>query len=201
MANSASHALGAVLSFVALFAMLRLALEQTVWHMVGVGVFGVSLVLLYSVSALYHWSKVPSRKRFLWILDHCLIFVLIAGSYTPWLLVSLRGAWGWSLLVAVWLIAAVGIVLKTKFLPRFQLLGVFLYVAMGWLVCVALGPLREAVNQEGMKWLVTGGVFYTSGVVFYLLHRLPFNHLVWHLFVMAGSLCHVIAVVKGVLAA
>jgi hemolysin III len=199
LANSASHAVGAVLSVVGLFAMLRLAVDQSPWHVVGVTVFGGSLVLLYSASALYHWAKTHAWKRFLQIVDHALIFVLIAGSYTPWLLVNLRGPWGWSLLAVVWGLALGGVILKTIFLPRFDKLGTALYVAMGWLVCVAIRPFVEAVNPLGLAWLVAGGLCYTGGVYFYLRRGMRFGHFVWHLFVMAGSLCHVLAVVFGVL--
>lgn len=199
MANSASHAAGAALSLVGLVAMLRLAASQSGWHVAGVSVFGGSLVLLYSASALYHWATTHSWKRFLRVLDHALIFVLIAGSYTPWLLVNLRGPWGWTLLAVVWGLALGGVVLKAIFLPRFDKLGTALYVAMGWLVCVAFRPLVEAVNPLGLAWLVAGGLFYTAGVYFYLKQGLRFGHFVWHLFVMGGSLCHVLAVVYGVL--
>jgi len=199
--NSLSHAAGAVLSLAALGVMLRLALPLSAWHVVGVSVFGVSLVLLYAISALYHVVTTHRMKRLFQILDHAFIFVLIAGSYTPWLLVNLRGPWGWSLLALVWGIALSGIVLKVIFLPRFDRLGTACYVAMGWIVFVAARPLLENVNLAGLLWLLAGGLCYTGGVVFYLAKNVRFAHLAWHLCVMAGSFCHVIAVIVGVLPA
>ena len=199
VANTVSHAIGAILSVVGLGLMLYLAIPLSGWHVVGVSVFGGSLVLLYGASAIYHFVTTHGRKRLFQILDHALIFVLIAGSYTPWLLVNLRGPWGWSLLAAVWGIALGGVILKTILLPRFDKLGTALYVLMGWMICIAIRPLMESVNGVGMAWLVAGGLFYTGGVAFYLRRNLRFGHFIWHLFVMAGSLCHVIAVIFGVL--
>lgn len=199
LANSISHAIGAVLSAVGLGAMLKLAAPLSFWHVLGVSVFGTSLVLLYVASALYHTVVSHRSKRLLQILDHALIFVLIAGSYTPWLLVNLRGPWGWSLLAAVWAIALSGTVLKILLLPRFDKLGTVLYIAMGWLICVALKPLIENVDAVALAWLVAGGLAYTGGVAFYVKRNVRFAHFTWHLFVMVGSLCHVIAVIVGVL--
>lgn len=199
VANSVSHAIGTALSVLGLVVMLRMAAPMSAWHVVGVSVFGGSLVLLYGASALYHHVTTHGKKRLLQILDHALIFVLIAGSYTPWLLVNLRGPWGWSLLVVIWGLALGGVVLKSILLPRFDKLGTALYVAMGWLVCIAMKPLVESVNAAGIAWLVAGGICYTGGVYFYLKRGLRFGHFIWHLFVMAGSLCHVIAVIVGVL--
>jgi len=201
IANSISHAIGAVLSALGLVVMVRLAAPLSVWHVTGVSIFGTSLVLLYGASAIYHAVTAHGKKRLLQILDHALIFVLIAGSYTPWLLVNLRGPWGWSLLAVIWGIALGGVVLKTVLLPRFDKLGTVLYVAMGWLVCIAFKPLVESVSPAGIAWLVAGGLCYTGGVGFYLKRSLRFGHFIWHLFVMAGSLCHVIAVIVGVLEA
>lgn len=199
VANSVSHAIGAALSVLGLIVMLRMAAPMSSWHVVGVSVFGGSLVLLYGTSALYHHVTEHGKKRILQILDHALIFVLIAGSYTPWLLVNLRGPWGWSLLAVIWGLALGGVVLKTILLPRFDKLGTLVYVAMGWLVCIAMKPLVESVNAAGIAWLVAGGLCYTGGVYFYLRRGLRFGHFIWHLFVMAGSLSHVIAVIVGVL--
>lgn len=199
VANSVSHAIGTALSVLGLVVMLRMAAPMSAWHVVGVSVFGGSLVLLYGASALYHHVTTHGKKRLLQILDHALIFVLIAGSYTPWLLVNLRGPWGWSLLAVIWGLALGGVVLKSILLPRFDKLGTALYVAMGWLVCIAMKPLVESVNAAGIAWLVAGGICYTGGVYFYLKRGLRFGHFIWHLFVMAGSLCHVIAVIVGVL--
>ncbi|NLT70263.1 MAG: hemolysin III family protein [Verrucomicrobiaceae bacterium] len=199
LANTISHAVGALLSLIGLGVMLKLAVPLSGWHVVGVSVFGSSLVLLYGASTLYHLATSHEKKRLLQILDHALIFVLIAGSYTPWLLVSLRGPWGWSLLAAVWGLALGGVILKTILLPRFNRLGTALYILMGWMICIAIQPLMEAVNGVGMAWLVAGGLCYTGGVFFYLKPKLRYGHFIWHLFVLAGSACHCIAVIFGVL--
>lgn len=199
VANTISHGIGAVLSAVGLAVMLYLAAPLSAWHVVGVSIFGGSLVLLYSASMMYHYVTSHGKKRLFQIIDHALIFVLIAGSYTPWLLVNLRGPWGWSLFGVVWGIALTGIVLKAFFLPRFDRIGTILYIAMGWLICVAFRPMMQAISFDALIWLIAGGVCYTGGVAFYLMEKLRYSHLIWHLFVMAGSLCHVVAVILGVL--
>jgi hemolysin III len=199
IANSISHAVGAILSVIGLAVMVKLAIPLSDWHVTGVSIFGGSLVLLYGASAMYHFVTSHEKKRIFQILDHALIFVLIAGSYTPWLLVSLRGPWGWSLLAAVWGLALGGVILKTILLPRFNRLGTVLYILMGWMICIAIRPLMESVNAVGMAWLVAGGLCYTGGVVFYLMPKLRYGHFIWHLFVLAGSTCHFLAVTFGVL--
>ena len=199
VANAISHGVGAVLSAIGLIVMLHIATPLGGWHTASVAVFGSSLVLLYLASTVYHIVTTHRLKRFFQVLDHALIFVLIAGSYTPWLLVNLRGAWGWSLFATVWGIALTGMVLKAFFLPRFDRLGTILYLVMGWLICVAAKPMLENINTLGLAWLIAGGLCYTGGVVFYLMKNQKFGHLAWHLFVMAGSFCHVIAVIYGVL--
>ena len=198
LSNAISHGIGAVLSVVGLVVMVKLAAPLSLWHVTSVAVFGSSLILLYLASTVYHLVTTHRLKRIFQILDHALIFVLIAGSYTPWLLVNLRGPWGWSLFFVVWGIAPAGMVLKAFFLPRFARLGTALYVLMGWIVCIAIKPLIESVGPFGMAWLVAGGLCYTGGVAFFLMKR-RFAHLIWHLFVMAGSICHVVAVVTGVI--
>lgn len=199
VANTISHAVGAVLSLIGLGVMVKLALPLSIWHVIGVSVFGCSLVALYLGSTVYHAVATHGRKRVFQIVDHALIFVLIAGSYTPWLLVNLRGPWGWSLLAVVWGIALGGTILKVFLLPRFDKLGTALYIVMGWIMCVALKPLLENVSPAGIAWLVAGGLCYTGGVVFYMRRNMRFAHFTWHLFVMAGSVCHFIAVLVGVL--
>ncbi len=198
-ANSLSHGVGVLLALAGTAVMLHLAMRLSGLHVIGVTVFGMSLVLLYAASTWYHSVTTPRAKALLQVLDHALIFVLIAGSYTPWLLVNLRGKLGWTMLAVIWGLAIGGIVLKTILLPRFNRLGVALYVVMGWMVCFVLQPLVAATNATAVAWLVAGGLFYTGGIVFYLKESLRYGHFVWHLFVMAGSLCHIIAVVTGVL--
>lgn len=198
-ANAVSHGIGAVLSVAALVAMVWLAAPLSVWHVTGVSIFGGSLALLYLASTIYHSVTSHRSKRVLQVLDHALIYVLIAGSYTPWLLVNLRGPWGWSLFGVIWGLAVSGIVLKSIFLPRFDKLGAILYVAMGWLICIALEPMVESISFAGLAWLVAGGLCYTAGVGFYLAKGLRFAHVIWHGFVLAGSACHVVAVFVGIL--
>ncbi len=199
LANSISHGIGALLSVGALIAMVICAAPHSVWHVVGVSLFGVSLVGLYLASTVFHWVTSVRLKKIFLILDHSFIFILIAGSYMPWVLVTLRGPVGWTLFALVWTFALVGIVLKVKFLPRFQKLGTAVYVLMGWLIVFAVKPLIERIELIDFSWLVAGGLFYTIGVIFFLMRGRRYAHLVWHLFVMAGSACHVSAVFHGVL--
>ena len=154
--NAISHGFGALLSVVGLVVMLDLASSLSSWHITSVTVFGSSLILLYLASAVYHLVTTPRLKRLFQILDHALIFDLIAGSNTHWLLVNLRGPWGWSRFFVVWGIALAGMVLKACFLPRFDKLGTALYVIMGWLVCIAIKPLIENVGLVGISWRVAG---------------------------------------------
>jgi len=154
---------------------------------VSVSVYGTTLVLLYLASALYHGPRSPRRKERLRVLDHAAIFLLIAGTYTPFALVTLRGPWGWSLFGIVWGLALAGVLLEVCSPGRFPVLSLSLYLGMGWLVVIAGKPLLAALPRGGMAWLVAGGLAYTLGVAFYLWRALPFHHAVWHLFVLAGS--------------
>jgi len=199
LANSITHGIGALASVVALVLMIVASVSLSVWHIVGVSVFGVSLILLYSCSTWYHATSKHPRKLKLQIADHVLIFVLIAGSYTPWLLINLRGPWGWSLLGLVWTIAFAGGFLKIKRIQYTEKLSTFLYIAMGWIIVLAFRPLLENVNSAGIFWLVAGGLSYTVGTIFFAMRNVRFAHAIWHLFVLSGSICHVIAVFRGVL--
>lgn len=193
MASAATHALGLVFSVVALAAMAVQA-HGDLLQWISALVFGVSLVLLYASSTLYHLATSPQWKRRLQVLDHACIFVLIAGSYTPFTLVTLRGVWGWTILGVVWTMAIVGVLMKT--LGRGRPDSVFstaLYLIMGWLIVLAAGPLLERMPGTGIAWLVAGGLAYSLGVVFFAWRRIPYNHAIWHLFVLAGSVCHVMA--------
>lgn len=199
LANTITHGVGVVISLIATGVMLRYAIPAGWGHVVGVFVFGVSLILLYSASAAYHLvTRDPAKKR-LQLVDHTLIYILIAGSYTPWLLVNLRGPWGWSLLVLIWVLASIGVLIKMVWFPRFQRFGLILYIVMGWIMCVAIKPMLASVNGPGMLWLFVGGILYTVGVIFYAQERLRFAHLIWHLFVLGGSVSHIVAVFVGVL--
>ena len=161
---------------------------------VGASVFGASMVVLYLASTLYHALPYSRAKHACRLIDHVAIFLLIAGTYTPFTLGVLRGTWGWTLLGLVWMLAVAGILMKLLAGCRFPVLSVGLYLLMGWLAVIAAGPLLELVPRPGLAWLVAGGLSYTVGVVFYAASRVPYAHFVWHLFVMAGSGCHYVAV-------
>jgi hemolysin III len=199
-ANSLTHGLGTLLSVLALVLLVVLAaLRGTARHVVGAALFGATLVLLYSMSTLYHALRHPRAKRVFRILDHSAIYLLIAGTYTPFCLGTLRGGWGWSLFGVVWGLAVVGVVYKSVFTGRYRILSTGVYLAMGWMVVVAVVPLCRALPAGGLAWLLAGGCCYTLGVGFYAWIRLPYHHAIWHLFVLAGSLCHVVAVLAYVI--
>jgi len=193
LASMATHALGTLLAVGALVAML-LRSQGDAFRSVSAGIFGVTLVLLYLSSTLYHATTCPRRKPLLQALDHACIYLLIAGSYTPLTLVALRGPWGWTLFGIVWFMALGGVLLKTLHRgKRDTWWSTALYIAMGWLAVVALGPMMRALPPAGLAWMVAGGLCYTFGVIFFAWRKLRFNHAIWHLFVLAGSACHVVA--------
>ncbi|ANF56676.1 PAQR family membrane homeostasis protein TrhA [Halotalea alkalilenta] len=198
--NSASHGIGAALSvagMVILIVLASLALDP--WKIVGVSIYGTSLTLLYLVSTLYHATRRPRARYILRQLDHCAIFLLIAGTYTPFLLVNMRGATGWTMFAIVWSLAAVGIFAKLVWPERFHLLRVLVYLLMGWLMCLFPAEMAAKLSATGRWLLLAGGLTYTAGVVFYALDRIPFNHAIWHLFVIGGSVCHFFAIYFAVL--
>jgi hemolysin III len=200
VAHALTHGLGLVASVGGLATLVAAAwLRGDAWHIVGCSIFGVTLVLLYASSTLYHGSRSPRVKRFFQRLDHAAIFLLIAGTYTPFTLVSLRGSWGWTLLVIVWGLAILGIVLEVA--GRTRRFSVALHLAMGWLGVIAAEPLVRSLHPDGLLLLALGGMAYTLGVVFYAWRRLPYNHAVWHLFVMVGSVCHFACVLGYVIPA
>lgn len=165
------------------------------WQVVGGAVFGAMLVLLYAASTIYHALPPPSKHKSLWrVLDHSAIYLLIAGTYTPFTLGALRGPWGWALLVAIWVLAIGGIVFKVTLGFKYQKTSAAFYLVMGWLVLIAIEPLTTHVPPDGVLWLLAGGVSYSLGVIFFAWHRLRYAHLVWHLFVIGGSVCHFFAV-------
>lgn len=199
LVNALTHGAGVVASLAGGGVLVTLAaLSGDVRRIVGAAVFVFALVLLYTASTLYHAVRHEQAKAHLKVLDHCAIFILIAGTYTPFTLVSLRGGWGWGLFAAIWLLAVAGIAFKLYFTGRFRRTSTLIYVAMGWLVLVAAGPLSASVSTATLAWLVLGGVSYTVGTVFYLNHRLPYAHGIWHLFVLGGSACHFAAVLSEV---
>jgi len=195
IAHAVSHGVGIVLAIAGLAILVTTAtLHGDPLHVLTFAVFGTSLILLYVASTLYHSIPIPSAKRILRVLDHSAIYLLIAGSYTPWTLGPLRGPWGWGLFALVWTGAIVGIVAKSSAFHRMKVVSLVMYVAMGWCVLFALGPLRQNVAAGGIALLVAGGVAYSSGLIFYGWKSLRFHHFFWHLFVLAGSICHFFAV-------
>jgi hemolysin III len=195
IAHSAIHGLGILLSIAGLIALLVVARRTgDPAHVLACGVYGVTLILLYLASTLYHSIPSPRAKRVLRVLDHSAIYLLIAGTYTPFTLISLRGPWGWTLFGLVWGMAILGIALKIAAIGRFRWLSMVLYLGMGWLVLIALEPLRLAVAHAGVMLLFLGGISYTLGTIFYGWRRFPYHHAVWHAFVLAGSVLHFFAV-------
>jgi len=194
IANSITHGIGALLAVGGVAVLVTLAaLRGTAWHVVGCSVFGGSLVLLYLASTLYHAIPVPRAKRALQALDHAGILFLIAGTYTPFTLVTLRGPWGWTLFGIVWGLAVLGVALELL-APGRRVIAVALYLVMGWTAVIAMRPLVAGMATGGIRLLVLGGLAYTLGVVFYAWRRLPYHHALWHGFVMLGSAAHFFAV-------
>jgi hemolysin III len=191
LANRLTHGFGAALSVAGLILLVVYAARfGTAWHVTSTAIFGSTLVLLYTSSTLYHSFRGEQTRQLLQKFDHAAIFLLIAGTYTPFTLVTLRGPWGWSLFGVVWGLALVGVSLKFWFAGRFRLVSTIIYLGMGWLVMVAIKPLLAALPAGGMRLLVAGGLCYTGGAVFYLWKQLPYQHAIWHLFVLGGSTCH-----------
>ena len=195
LANSIIHGVGTVLAIAGLvFLVIFASTFGDAWHIVSCSIFGVTLILLYSASTLYHSVRNPRVKEVLQIVDHVAIFLLIAGTYTPFLLVSLRGPWGWTLFAVIWGLAILGIALQISSLQRWFFVSLALYVCMGWTALIAIKPLLSSVSGPGLVLLLLGGLSYTGGIVFYLWHRLPYHHALWHAFVLAGSACHFFAI-------
>lgn len=202
IANGITHGLGAGLSVAGLTLLVVLAaLYGDVWRVVSFSIYGSTLIILYLASTLYHSFQHPRVKRVFRIIDHASIYLLIAGTYTPFLLVSMRGAWGWTLLVVIWGLALLGIGFKVLFTHHFQKLSTLAYVLMGWLCVIALKEALVSIPPGGLIWLAVGGVVYTVGVVFYAWKKLPYNHAIWHLFVLGGSTCHYFAILLYLLPA
>jgi len=200
IANALTHGLGATAALAGGAVLITLAaIYGDRWQLIGAIVFGACLLLLYLASTLYHAIQHPVAKGRLKVLDHCAIYLLIAGTYTPFTLVGLRGPWGWGLFAAIWSLALAGVVFKLFFTGRFKRLSTLIYIAMGWLVIVAIKPLLAATDAWTFGWLLAGGICYTLGTVFYHRPSLRYSHAIWHLFVIAGSVCHYVAVMAQVL--
>jgi hemolysin III len=202
IANVLTHGFGLVASLGGGAVVITLAaLMGDPWQLVSAIVFCTSLLLLYAASTIYHAVRDEFMKARLKVVDHCAIFVLIAGTYTPFTLVDLRGGWGWSLFGVVWGLAAAGVVFKLFCTGRLKVLSTLMYIGMGWLALVAIQPMLREVSTIALIWLVAGGLTYTIGTIFYHNKRIPYSHAIWHLFVLGGSTCHFIAVLSQVLPA
>lgn len=205
LANSITHGIGLLLSIAGLGVLTAFAsVFGSVWHIVSCSVYAGTMILLYTASTLYHsipWEKAKTVFR---VLDHSSIFLLIAGTYTPFTLVSLRGPWGWSLFGTIWGLAVMGILLEVFLQQKYRFITIGLYVAMGWTIVIAVKPMLSSVAPGGMWLLLAGGLCYTLGIPFYIRKSMPFNHAIWHVFVLAGSifqffsiLLYVIPVLEG----
>ena len=195
LASTVTHAVGVLASVTGAVLLIVLAARRSdARAVVGASIFGASLILLYLASTCYHAVRSPRAKARLKVLDHCAIYLLIAGTYTPFMIGALRGGWGWSLFGVIWGLAAAGVGFKLLFTGRFQLVSTLIYVAMGWLVLIAIRPMIVQLSPATLVWLVAGGVAYTAGTPLYHARRVRYSHAMWHILVMAGSACHAIAV-------
>lgn len=200
IANAISHGIGVLLSIAALVVLIVFSAKYgDAWHVVSFTIFGVSLLMLYTNSTLLHSITNLKAKNVFEILDHVSIYVLIAGTYTPFLLVTLRGPLGWTLFGIVWGLALLGGIMKSLFVKKFIFLSTMLYIGLGWIIIFAIGPLIDRLAPHGIAWLVAGGITYTLGTIFFLWRKIPYHHMIWHFFVIAGSVCHFICVLFYVL--
>ena len=195
IAHSVTHGIGALLSVLGLATLVVYSSKYgDAWHIVSTSIYGATLIALYTSSTLYHAIAIPNIKKFLQKLDHAAIFLLIAGTYTPFTLVNLRGGWGWTLFGIVWSIAIAGMIMELIVQKRYKTVSIGLYLGLGWIVMIAIGPLIDSIPTGGLILLLAGGVFYSLGVVFYVWKTLLYHHAIWHLFVLAGSTFHFLAV-------
>ena len=201
IAHAITHGIGALLAIAGLAVLMVAAATrgEGAWQTVPCAIYGAAMILMFTTSTLYHSFPWPRVKRVFRVLDHEMIFLMIAGSYTPFVLITLRGALGWTLFGVVWGIAAAGLVFQGFFTGRFKGASTALYVVMGWIIAFALKPLLEQMSPAGIRWLVAGGLCYTLGAVVYLFKRVKYHHAIWHLAVLAGGACHYFAILWHVL--
>lgn len=188
--NAVSHAIGALLGIAGLVLLIVLNTNKTTWSLFSVIVYGISIIVLFTASTLYHIIRSEKRKHYFRIVDHIGIYFLIAGTYTPVLLITLEHSLGWTLFWVVWGIASFGVVLKLFFTGRFRVFSTLLYLVMGWLIVFDFSTLSGLVHSNAILLLMAGGLAYTVGIVFYAIERIPYNHVIWHVFVLAGAICH-----------
>ena len=200
IASSLTHGIGIILAIVGLVLLIVFAtLRGEPPHIASATIFGASLVLMYTASTLYHGIQSPVAKPIFRVIDHCSIFVLIAGSYTPFTLISLHGSLGWTMFAIIWVVAFLGIIYKVYLSHKWKRGSLVFYLAMSWALLLAIKPLIASVQTGGLVLLFLGGLFYTGGTVFYLWRRLPYHHAIWHMFVLAGSICHYFSVLLYVM--
>ena len=188
--NTISHAIGALFGIVALVLLIVHNSNKTDWSLFSVIVYGISIIILFMASTFYHAVKREKRKHYFRIVDHISIYFLIAGTYTPVCLISLEQTLGWTLFFVVWGIATFGVILKLFFTGRFEVFSTLLYLVMGWLIVFDFSKLSDVIGNNGILFLFAGGLAYTVGIVFYAIQKIPYNHVIWHLFVLAGAIFH-----------
>ena len=195
IANSVTHGIGFLLSIAgSCLLIVPASIHGDAWRIVSFSIYGSSLIILYGASTLCHSFSSERINHLFKIIDHSAIYLLIAGTYTPFVLIPLRGAWGWSFFGTIWVLALAGIAFKIFFVERFRVLSTVIYLLMGWLSLIAIQPIVEKIPFGGISWLVIGGILYSLGTIFYFLEKIPFHHAIWHLFVMGGSICHYFAI-------
>ena len=195
IANSVTHGIGFLLSIAgAGLLIVPASIHGNAWRIVSFSIYGSSLIILYAASILCHSFSSERINHLFKIIDHSAIYLLIAGTYTPFVLIPLRGAWGWSFFGTIWALALAGIAFKIFFVERFRVLSTVIYLLMGWLSLIAIQPIVEKIPFGGISWLVIGGILYSFGTIFYFWEKIPFHHAIWHLFVMGGSVCHYFAI-------
>jgi len=193
--NVLTHGFGLALSIPALVLLVvYTSLYKDVWHIVSFSIYGATLVILYAASTLFHNSKTKKIRLRLNVFDHASIYLLIAGTYTPYLLVTLRGPWGWSLFGVVWGLAIAGAIFKLYFTGRYDKISTLVYILMGWIIVIAIKPLIANLSSEGLFWLSAGGLMYSIGAALYLIKKIPYNHAIFHIFVLLGSIFHFISI-------
>lgn len=198
--NAITHGLGAILSVAGGAVLITLAaLNGTEWQLISAIVFTMALMLLYTASTLYHSIPHTSAKQKLKVFDHCAIYILIAGSYTPFTLIGLREHGGWWLFGIIWILALAGVIFKLFYTGRFELISTLIYIGMGWLAVFAIKPMLQHIDTATLIWLFTGGFFYTLGTIFYMSKKIRYTHAIWHVFVMLGSASHFVAISRQVL--
>lgn len=188
--NAISHGIGALLGVFALILLILNDQGKTTYSLFSVIVYGISIIILFTASTFYHAVSNETYKHYFRILDHIGIYILIAGTYTPVALISLEDSLGWTLFYLVWGIAAFGMILKLFFTGKFELFSTLLYLVMGWLIVFDFSNLSDAVGSDGILWLFAGGLAYTVGIIFYAIQKIPYNHVIWHVFVLAGAISH-----------